>query len=175
MIALKVFHFGLVTGIAAFQILHASSPTKTPHKSESLSQQQVEQTFTSSFMSRISVGEPSRINSDVGMEALHRFYNPQTGLWNTANWWNAANALEATIDYSTITNTNFCKSSLTNTFEKHKDTNFLNPWLYDDEGWWALTWIKAYDLTGDPQYLAMAKTIFEDMKGGWDATCGSGV
>jgi hypothetical protein len=53
-------------------------------------------------------------------------------------------------------------------------TNFLNQ-AYDDEGWWALAWIKAYDLTNDHRYLDMAVTIFNDMQGGWDGTCGGGL
>jgi len=53
-------------------------------------------------------------------------------------------------------------------------TNFLNN-FYDDEGWWALTWIKAYDLTRDQKYLDMAVTIFNDMAGGWDNTFGGGI
>jgi predicted alpha-1,6-mannanase (GH76 family) len=53
-------------------------------------------------------------------------------------------------------------------------TNFLNN-FYDDEGWWALAWIKAYDLTSDQKYLNMAVTIFNDMKGGWDNTCNGGI
>ncbi len=111
----------------------------------------------------------------AGMTALQLFYNPPTGLWNTTDWWNAANALETTIDYSTITNTKTYHSNIFNTFERHKRTNFLNPWFYDDDGWWALTWIKAYDLTGETRYLDMAKTIFNDMKQGWDSTCNGGI
>jgi len=48
----------------------------------------------------------------------------------------------------------------------------------DDEAWWALAWIKAYDLTGDKKYLAQAQTIFKDISsipGGWDTTCGGGI
>ncbi|MCY7276792.1 MAG: glycoside hydrolase family 76 protein [Phormidesmis sp. CAN_BIN44] len=111
----------------------------------------------------------------AGMAALQLFYNLSTGLWNSTNWWNSANVLETTIDYSAATNTSTYRSNIHNTFEKNKNSQFLNPWFYDDQGWWALTWIKAYDLTGEARYLTMAKTIFNDMKQGWDSTCGGGV
>ena len=52
--------------------------------------------------------------------------------------------------------------------------NFLNN-FHDDEGWWALTWIKTYDLTRDPQYLNMAVTIFGDMAAGWDNVFNGGI
>ena len=48
---------------------------------------------------------------------------------------------------------------------------FLND-FYDDEGWWALAWLKVYDLNNDSRYLQAAIAIFEDMKTGWGATCG---
>ena len=48
---------------------------------------------------------------------------------------------------------------------------FLNDY-YDDEGWWALAWIKVYDLTGEPQYLDAASDLFDDMVTGWDTPCG---
>jgi predicted alpha-1,6-mannanase (GH76 family) len=57
-------------------------------------------------------------------------------------------------------------------------TNFINATsngFYDDEGWWALAWLKAYDLTADQNYLDMALTIFNDMTGGWDYTCNGGI
>ncbi|RDW87453.1 hypothetical protein BP5796_03147 [Coleophoma crateriformis] len=47
---------------------------------------------------------------------------------------------------------------------------FLNDY-YDDEGWWALAWIQAYDITQEPQYLAVAIGIFEDMRRG-SSPCG---
>ena len=51
---------------------------------------------------------------------------------------------------------------------------FLNNY-YDDEGWWALAWIDAYDLTHESRYLASAQSIFDNMAGGWDDTCGGGI
>jgi predicted alpha-1,6-mannanase (GH76 family) len=122
----------------------------------------------------MNVTEICRQRTDAGMAALQGFYNSTTGLWNTTGWWNAANALETTIDYCTLTQTSTYRTNLANTFEKNRGKNFLNE-FYDDEGWWALTWIKAFDLTGETRYLNMAKTIFNDMKGGWDATCGGGI
>ena len=53
-------------------------------------------------------------------------------------------------------------------------TNYINDY-YDDEGWWILAWIKAYDLTNDNKYLKMAKITFSDMALGWDSVCGGGV
>ena len=45
---------------------------------------------------------------------------------------------------------------------------FLND-FYDDEGWWALGWIRAFDASNrtETQYLATAESIFEDMTQGW--------
>jgi len=51
---------------------------------------------------------------------------------------------------------------------------FLNE-FYDDEGWWALAWIRSWDVTHDPRYLSMAKSIFEDMRNGTDSICGGGI
>jgi len=49
--------------------------------------------------------------------------------------------------------------------------DWLN-WFYDDEGWWALGWLKVYDITNDTAYLNAAIDIFDDMVKGWGATCG---
>jgi predicted alpha-1,6-mannanase (GH76 family) len=47
--------------------------------------------------------------------------------------------------------------------------------FYDDEGWWVLAWIKAYDLTGDTTYLGQARALFAGMAKGWTRACGGGV
>ncbi len=110
----------------------------------------------------------------AGMATLQTFYNVSTGLWNTTGWWNSANVLETTIDYCNYTDTLTYRTDIFNTFEKNKGNNFIND-FYDDQGWWALTWIKAFDLIGEARYLNTAKIIFDDMTKGWDNTCGGGI
>jgi predicted alpha-1,6-mannanase (GH76 family) len=51
---------------------------------------------------------------------------------------------------------------------------FLNGY-YDDEGWWALGWIQAYDITGTAEYLNTAVDIFNDIKSGGTINCGGGI
>lgn len=53
-------------------------------------------------------------------------------------------------------------------------SGFINE-FYDDEGWWALAWIRSWDVTKNPGYLDMAEHIFEDMKKGTDGVCGGGI
>lgn len=49
---------------------------------------------------------------------------------------------------------------------------FLNGY-YDDEGWWALAWMRVYDVTKNDKYLRTAANIFDDMvRTGANATCG---
>lgn len=113
--------------------------------------------------------------ADAGIAVLQAMYNEQSGLWDFTGWWNSANALEAVIDYSARTNSTAYLDVIANTFKRNSFNHFLNEY-YDDEGWWALAWLKSYDLTKDSRYLDAAKTIFDDMQKGWDETkCGGGV
>lgn len=52
--------------------------------------------------------------------------------------------------------------------------NFLNN-FYDDEGWWALGLIHAYDYTHRQEYLDSAVRIFNDMQGGGNTNCNGGI
>jgi hypothetical protein len=110
--------------------------------------------------------------------ALMEWYNSDNGRWDTTGWWNSANVLHALIDYLSYSTDRGYAAVVGNTFDKCKsqhDGNFLND-KYDDQGWWALTWIRAHDFfTGDEQYLAMAKVIFDNMAGGWDSVCKGGI
>ncbi|KAH7092302.1 glycosyl hydrolase family 76-domain-containing protein [Paraphoma chrysanthemicola] len=51
------------------------------------------------------------------------------------------------------------------------------PWLngyYDDNLWWSLAWISAYDLTQQKHYLHLAQNIFLAMTNIWPTHCHSG-
>ncbi len=115
-----------------------------------------------------------RFYTDSSMFALQRMYNTSIGLWPDTLWWQQAAALETTIDYSLRTDTTTYNADIAITFNHNKRNHFLDNY-YDDEGWWAITWIKAYDLTHRTAYLNMAKTIFNDMANGWDSTCNGGI
>jgi predicted alpha-1,6-mannanase (GH76 family) len=105
--------------------------------------------------------------------ALQRRYRAST--YVATRSWQSANALGATIDYMQASGSQGFLADLRETYRSHHGRgNFLNGY-YDDEGWWALTWINAYDLTGNPDYLGQARDIFADMTGGWDGTCGGGI
>ena len=119
---------------------------------------------------------------------LQKWYNVETGLYETTSWWNAANALTAIIDYSRLTESQEYLDVIENTFEICKEfevqmpdpknnwicRNYINDY-YDDEGWWILAWIEAFELTNDDKYLEMARITFADMATGWDSVCGGGV
>lgn len=136
----------------------------------------------------------ARKRAEAGVKALQQWYVPRTGLYRTTGWWNAANAITTITDYMRVTGKKKYSGVLKNTLiqaqvpvpkdqqkllqsegkEMTGFPGFLNKY-YDDEGWWALAWIDAYDLTHDARYLAMAQSIFADMAGGWDETCGGGI
>lgn len=120
-------------------------------------------------------------NAIAAIKVLNDNYrNSDTGLWGKA-WWNSANALTTLVDLTKIDKgrTEVTKQMLATTYSKapkHKVAGgavntFLNAY-YDDEGWWALAWINAYDFTGNKAYLQTARNIFEDMKKNPGTPCG---
>ncbi len=112
--------------------------------------------------------------SAAGVKTLQSWYAEDTGLWKTTGWWNAANALTMLVDYSKLGGASDLRPVIANSFERNSQKHFLNQ-FYDDQGWWALGWAGAYELTHEARYLEMAELIFDDMTGGWDETCGGGI
>lgn len=120
-----------------------------------------------------------RENARAALATLQTWYSQKSGLYaSPSGWWNAANSITVLADYAMDTGDNSYNSDIANTFAaaQKSHANFINSY-YDDQQWWALAWIEAYDLTDNASYLAMAERIFANVAGnGWDtATCGGGV
>lgn len=129
------------------------------------------------------------------------FYGPEFSGFGNGMWWTSANCLTSIMDYmETMGSHDKYQDILENTYEKaqafdlshqghHESASevqksektpsmkngFTNSFS-DDEGWWALAWINAFDLSGDNTYLNSAVDIFENMTDAWDDDrCGGGL
>ncbi|WP_250634427.1 glycoside hydrolase family 76 protein [Pinirhizobacter soli] len=132
-------------------------------------------------------GPTSVARARVAADVLMSSYDPVKA-WFPSSWWNSAVALQTIGDYMQRTGDRRYVSQLDNTFEKDKGVfpggvlsgdpllgNFTSRAI-DDTEWWGLTWVQAYDLTGNHKYLDMAVTIANYVNGYWDtSTCGGGV
>ncbi len=115
----------------------------------------------------------------AGTAVLQQWYRPWRGLWATTGWWNSANALTAVIGYTQWTGDRSYAGVIETTFRagrrwRRGPEPFTNRY-YDDNGWWALAWVAAYDLTRDRRYLEAARSIFDRNTAGWDDTCRGGL
>jgi predicted alpha-1,6-mannanase (GH76 family) len=116
----------------------------------------------------------------LGIQALQKAYMSDTGLYAApSGWWNSANALTVLINYSRLTHRKQYWPAVANTFKNANRASgtlsFINDYD-DDEGWWALAWIDAYDGTHKQAYLKMAESIFANIASEWEPnTCGGGV
>jgi len=117
--------------------------------------------------------------SDV-VAVLSHWYNNKTGNFDLNNtsisWWESGNALYSTLDYIHrsndtqylyMVNTSFANSGT-------PSGNFISG-SYDDDIWWGLAWVSAWDFTFQTQYLDMAKKIFNEVAASWDTVCKGGV
>jgi predicted alpha-1,6-mannanase (GH76 family) len=123
----------------------------------------------------VQLDESLRARVVAGMAPLQAWYNTSTGLFEDNDWWTSGNQLTTVIDYTRETGDMTYFADIDNTFQKNKQSNFNRYGFYDDDGWWALVWIKAYDLTQQQAYLDMAKTVFQRMAGSWDDKCNGGI
>jgi predicted alpha-1,6-mannanase (GH76 family) len=176
-----------------------------------------------------------RTNAIAATNTLISWYNQTNGLFQTTDWWNAANAITTLASLSEMNPQveMVAKKLWTNTFQNAQKFNlhqeraspdcigprnsstpgdheprvrsfnkentyhrrpirskrsltkrailiepvqtpkgFLNG-FYDDEGWWALAWMRVYDVSKNKEHLDSAATLFNDMLAtGYNATCG---
>jgi predicted alpha-1,6-mannanase (GH76 family) len=123
-------------------------------------------------------GDNEKLNRAIAVET--KLLNAQNinSLWKRAGWWNSANILESLIDFNCIAHQDFTKC-LNNLYIKNVHVfrgHFIMGHSFDDNEWWGLVWLKAYDMTGDKRYLRVSKGIFNDMvKRAWDNKCDGGI
>ena len=101
-----------------------------------------------------------------------------------AGWWTSANAVTtignlASLDQSLLGTAEdvfectFNKAPYAPVAAKYnvQRGTFLDD-FFDDQGWWALAWLKAYDVSGNTTYLDEAKEIFADIDAATNGHCG---
>lgn len=141
------------------------------------------------LLARETVANSARQNAQTALNALQEWYNPKTGLWNTCGWWNGANCMTVIADLAAVDSSvmNTATYVFSNTFSNAPSSNphpgpeqrtvsslsdhasnavNASEWLdsaYDDDGWWALAWIAAYDVTMHEPYLNLAEDIFSSL------------
>lgn len=110
----------------------------------------------------------------AAVNQLLTYFDAGTGAWTTPTGeaWQPAVGLDAVINIYERTRDVKYLNVLEKSFQKYK--GHRTPY-YDDIGWYANAWLRAYDVTGDPKYLSEAKAIFGDLTPAWDGTCGGGL
>lgn len=111
---------------------------------------------------------------------LMGWYNPNTGLWNTTGWWNSANSLEALITYARLTGNHQYDNLIENTYNQARSQMVpggvpFSANYYDDELWWCIALIAAYDYLKEDKFLNAAITLFHDCGYAVDDVCGGGL
>ena len=113
---------------------------------------------------------------DTICQALSGIRHPGPHLWRRSLWWNSANIFEALLDHDRLTghsSAKLCKHLYAANYLRF-GRGFKN-WAFDDEAWWAMAWLKAYDQTGEKKYLKIPEGIFADMAAkAWQDKCGGG-
>jgi predicted alpha-1,6-mannanase (GH76 family) len=97
-------------------------------------------------------------------------------MWN-GQWWQSGNAMAMIGDLVAVdpeykqTAEQIFANSLVKAANGGGSTDFKGD-FYDDMGWWAVAWIRAFDVTGNTTYLQTAETIFENMLPAQNTPCG---
>ncbi|QKX57643.1 uncharacterized protein TRUGW13939_04761 [Talaromyces rugulosus] len=137
-------------------------------------------------------------NSEQAFDTLQEWYDTGTGLWDTAGWWNGANSFTVVAELAQAAQSQNDSSVLQSATEIFTNTWTVAPsanpntddsvktnydssdpavWgggSYDDNGWWALAWIAAYDVTNNNTYLELAQGIFDGLTtDAWGTSCGN--
>jgi hypothetical protein len=110
----------------------------------------------------------------AGMVTLMGSYDSGTGIIGTSSWWGSGVALSAVETYHQATGDTSYDYAMSGAFNNNDPSRFETGSL-DDDLWWTLAWIQAFDITGNAAYLQRAQDEAAFVHGYWDGTCGGGV
>ncbi len=119
---------------------------------------------------------------DRRLRAIDRLldrYDLGTGLWeNDASTWQSANALTTVIDYAARTD-DLQYLAYVDDIYRHGDVARIGvprrTGYNDDELWWALAWLRAFDLTHNPRYLTAAQVVVDGLDDQRTTFCDGGL
>jgi predicted alpha-1,6-mannanase (GH76 family) len=111
-------------------------------------------------------------------DRLMSLFDEGRGQWQRAEWWHQPNILETLAEYERqVPGDQPSFAWVANlVFERNRRHGFINE-FFDDTGWWALAWVRAFEVTGERRYLDTSRKLFEYLATqGWTETsCGGGM
>jgi len=112
------------------------------------------------------------------LEILQTQYRKLLGSYKNSGWWNDAHNLEAILNASRYVGVDDYNGVVGHSYGLLRFRpwgNFINN-IYDDESWWGITWVRAYQVTGNLKYLIRATRIHKQIANhAWTNTCGGGL
>lgn len=91
-------------------------------------------------------------------------------------WW-SAHALDVVVDAYQRTQADAYLKRMRAVHErirKNSEATWQRPY-YDDMAWLGLSSLRAYQSTGEARYLEVTRTLWEELKGGWNNQEGGGI
>ena len=120
--------------------------------------------------------EQYRAWADAAARALQRWYNPRTGLWRTAGWWNCANALTALIQHSQRTGERRYLSVIETTFGRGPaGQSGVQQRILRRRRLVGAGLDRGVRPDRRREVPGPARKLFAGMASGWDDTCGGGL
>ncbi len=120
------------------------------------------------------IASPPLSKAETGIAVLQQSYDPSSGLWNDASWWQDARIFNTIVTYAAYTESSRYNWEIRNTFNINSGSGFVDNYS-DDNGWWSIAWANAYSLTGKKAYLLESEGLFRQMENNWTSSCGGGL
>lgn len=127
---------------------------------------------------RIHALPPASNKAIAAADGLQSAFYTGNGMWNGAGYWDRAEALGVILDAYQLTHQQKWLTVIQQVYvanqQDHTPGDYISSYM-DDEQWWALDWVRAWDLTGNISYLNSAKAVFTNVTENWGDGCGGGV